>query len=107
MTLIKGQKHLAQKSQAFKALINWSNNGNQKNPLGSNKFRPSEVFTGPAQALFPVPLASNISRYMEKDIDHLFQTFLQASKSGSGDKFKAKILHIYCKKSYIECYNFC
>ncbi len=40
-------------------------------------------------------------------MDHLLQTFIQASKSGSGDKLKAKTPDVYRSRSYMECYNFC
>ncbi len=40
-------------------------------------------------------------------MDHLLQTFLQASKSGSGDKLKAKTPDIYRGSSHMEYYNFC
>ncbi len=44
---------------------------------------------------------------MPKDMDYLLQTFLQASKGGSGDKLKAKIPVIKRSRSHIECNNFC
>ena len=40
-------------------------------------------------------------------MNHLFQTFLQVSKGGSGDKLKAKIPDVYCGRSHIQYYNFC
>ncbi len=40
-------------------------------------------------------------------MDHLLQTFLQASKGGSGDKLKAKTPDVYYSRSHMECYNFC
>ncbi len=44
---------------------------------------------------------------MQKNMDHLLQTLLQASKDRSRDKLKAKTPDVYCGKSHIECYNFC
>ncbi len=40
-------------------------------------------------------------------MDHLLQTFLQASKGRSGDKLKAKTPDVYYGRSHMECYNFC
>ncbi len=40
-------------------------------------------------------------------MDHLLQTFFQASKGGSGDKLKAKTPDVYRGMSHMECYNFC
>ena len=40
-------------------------------------------------------------------MDHLLQTFLQASKGRSRDKLKTKTPDVYRDKSHIECYNFC
>ena len=107
MTLVRRQKRPAQKDQASKAPIDWSNNKNYEDSLRSNKLKPSKAPTGYLQALFLAFPTLDITWYMQKDIDHLLQTFLQASKSGSGDNLKAKILDVYCNRSHIECYNFC
>ncbi len=40
-------------------------------------------------------------------MDHLFQTFLQASKGEFRDKLKVKTPDVYCDRSYMEYYNFC
>ncbi len=40
-------------------------------------------------------------------MDHLLQTFFQASKGGFGDKLKAKTPGVYRGWSHIEYYNFC
>ena len=66
MTSVRGQSYLTQKSQASKALTNWSNNKDHKNPLGLNKLRPSkaptrlEALAGPSQALLP-PKAPDVA----------------------------------------------
>ncbi len=109
MTLVRGQVQPTQRTQASEAPINRSNDGDHEDPLASNKPGPSkapaEAPAGPPQTLSPA--APNIVRYTQKDIDHSLQTFLQASKGGSGDILKAKILDVYRGKSHMECYNFC
>ncbi len=40
-------------------------------------------------------------------MDYLLQTFLQASKGGSGDKLKITTPDVYHGRSHMECYNFC
>ena len=107
MTLIRGQGHLAERGQAFKASTNRSSNKDHKNPLGSNKSKLSKALTKPSQALFSTFPVPDVARYTQKDIDHLLQTFLQASKGGSEDKPKAKTLYVYRGRSHIKCYNFC
>ena len=43
---------------------------------------------------------------MQKDMNHIFQTFVQASKDRSKNKFKAKNPDVYRNRSHIKCYNF-
>ncbi len=111
MTLVRGQGYLARKGQASEAPTDQSNDGNHKDSLGSNKPGPSEASTGseapagPPQA--PPPTAPDVTQYTQKNMDHLLQTFFQASKDESGDKFKAKTLDVYRGRSHMECYNFC
>ncbi len=110
MTSVRGQGRTAQRIQAFEGCTDWSNNREYEDPLGSNESGPSEAakaLIGPPKAPLPTPATPNIARYIQKDINHLFQTFLQASKGGSGDKLKAKIPYIYHGGSYMEYYNFC
>ena len=112
MTSIREQSCFIQKSQAFEAPINRFNDRDYKDPLRLNKSRSSkaptksEAFAGPSWAPLP-PEAPDIVRYMQKDMDHLLQTFLQASKVGFRDKLKAKTLDVYRNRFYMECYNFC
>ena len=40
-------------------------------------------------------------------MDHLFQTFFQASKGGSENKLKAKTPDVYRDRFHMEYYNFC
>ncbi len=66
------------------ALPNRSDDGNHKDPLGSNKPRPSKALvrpktlaaieapTRPPQA----PPAPGVARYTQQNKDHLLQTFL-------------------------------
>ncbi len=111
MTLVRRRGRPAHKGQASKALTSPSlSNGDQKDPLESNEPGPSEAPEapiGPLEAPLPTPPAPDVARYMRKDMNYLLQTFLQASKSGSGDKLQAKTPDVYRNKSHMECYNFC
>ena len=110
MISIQRRGQPAQKSQASKAPTDWSNDRDYENPLESNKPGPPkapEAPIGPLKASFPVPSAPNIAWYTPKDMDHLLQISLQASKGGSGDNLKAKTSDVYHNRSYMECYNFC
>ncbi len=111
MTSVRAQKRPARRSQAFEAPTNRVNNENYEDPLVLNKPGPSEAATGPEAPVrppqAPPSAAPDVARYTQKDMDHLLQTFLQASKGGSSDKLKAKTLDVYCNRSYMECYNFC
>ncbi len=111
MTSVRGRGRPVWRGQASKAPTDWSNNGDHKNSLGSNKPGPSEApirSEAPARPPHaPPPAAPDVAQYIQKDMDHLFQTFLQASKGGSGDKLKATIPDVYCGRSHMECYNFC
>ncbi len=108
---MRGQRRSAWRGQAFETPTDWSNDGDHKDPLGSNESRPLEALFGPEvpaglpQALLPT--APDVVRYTQKDMDHLLQTFFQALKDGSGNKLKAKISDVYCGRSHIEYYNFC
>ena len=62
---------------------------------------------GLLQTILPVLPTPDVAQYMQKDMDHLFQTFFQALKGRFEDKFKAKTLDVYYNRSHIECYNFC
>lgn len=100
---------LAQKNQTSKApispLSHRFDNKNYKDPSGSNKLGLSEALA----RVFPVPPRSkalDVTRYRQKYMDHLLQTFLQASKRGLGDKLKAKSPNVYRDKSHMEFYNF-
>ncbi len=62
---------------------------------------------GPLEVPLPALPAPDVVRYTKKDMDHLFQTFLQASKGGSGDKLKAKTSDVYRGRSHMGYYNFC
>ena len=106
MTLVREQKRLAQKGQASVASIDQFSNEHHKDLLRSNKPRPSKVHIRPPQALLLIFPAPDVAQYTQKDMNHLFQTFVQVSKGGSRDKVKAKTPDIYCNKSHIECYNF-
>ncbi len=67
MISVRGQGRLAQRGQASEALTNRFNNGNYKDPLGSNKPGPSEAPTGPEAPAgppqAPLPVALDIARY--------------------------------------------
>ncbi len=111
MTSIKRRGRPAWRGQVSEALTNWSNNGDQKDPLGSNKSGPSktpiepEAPAEPSQA--PPPTAPDVAQYTQKNMDDLLQTFFQASKGRSRDKLKAKTPDVYRGRSHMECYNFC
>ncbi len=119
MTSVRRRGQPARRCQAFEAP---SSNGDYEDPLGSNESGSSEtpagseaparsetpeVPIGPPETLLPAPPAPNVAQYMQKDMDHLLQTFFQASKGGSGNKLKAKTLDVYRGRSHMECYNFC
>ena len=92
MTSVQGRGCPLQKSQAFEAPTDRFKNREHKKPLGLNKLRPSEALTRPeasdrSSQAPSLPEAPDIAGYMQKNMDHLFQTFLQASKGGSGYKF--------------------
>ena len=110
MTLIQGRGRLAQKSRISKApiglLSHRSDNEDYKDSLGSNKARLSKAIARLFQTP-PPPKAPKVARYMQKNKDHLLQTFFQVLKGGSEDKFKAKSFDVYCSRSHIKCYNFC
>ncbi len=110
MTLVRERGRPAQRSQVFEAPINRSNDGDHKDPLGSNKPGPSEALEapiGPPKTPLPTLPAPDIVRYTQKDINYLLQTFFQASKGRSWDKLKSKTPDVYRSRSYMECYNFC
>ncbi len=107
MTSVRRRGQPARRGQVSKAP---SSNGDHEDPLGSNEPGSSEAPEapiGPPKAPLPAPLAPDIARYMQKDMDHLLQIFLQVSKGGSGDKLKAKTPDVYRSRSHMECYNFC
>ncbi len=122
MTSVRGRGRPIRRGQAFKAPTGLpSSNGDHEDPLGSNKSGSSEAPTGfeapmgppeapprPPQAPpLPVPQDPGANRYSQQDLDRIIQTFFQNSKSGSGDKLKAKTPDVYRGRSHIECYNFC
>ena len=109
MTSVRGRGRLARRSLASEAPTDWSNNRDHEDPLGSNKpglSEAPETPAGPPETPLPVPPTPDVARYTQKDIDHLLQTFLQASKGGSGDKLKAKTPDVYRSRFHMECYNF-
>ena len=75
MTSIRGRGRFVQKSQAFEAPTNRSNNEDYKDLLGSNKLELFEVFIGLPQVLLFAPPTFNIAQYTQKDMNHLFQMF--------------------------------
>ncbi len=120
MTSVRRRGRPTQRSLASKAPTDpFSFNGDHKDPLGSNKLGPSEAPAcseasagspeaplGPPQApLLSMPQDPGANRYSQQDLDRFIQTFLYASKIGSGDKLKAKTLDVYRGRSHIECYN--
>ncbi len=110
MTSVRGRGHPARRGQASKAPIDRFNNGDHEDPLGSDELGPSkapEIPIGPPKTPLPTPSALDVARYTQKDMDHLLQTFIQASKGGSGDKLKAKTSDVYRARSPMEYYNFC
>ncbi len=107
MTSVRGRGRPTRRGQASEAPLS---NGDHEDPLGSNEPGPSEAPEapiGPPDTPLPTFRTPDVARYIQKDMDHLLQTFLQASKGGSGDKVKAKTPDVYCGRSHIECYNFC
>ena len=52
-----------------------------------------------------------VTKYIEKDLQKIFRTFLEArapSSDGLCKKpLKARLPNVYCGKSHIEYYNFC
>ncbi len=117
MTSVRGRGQSAHRGQASEAPTGPpSSNGDHEDPLGSNEPGLSEApagseapktLMGSPEAPFPAPPAPDVARYTQKDMDHLLQTFLQASKGRSGDKVKVKTPDVYCGRSHMECYNFC
>ncbi len=127
MTSVRGRGQPAWKSQTSKAPTGpSSSNGDYEDPLRSNEPGPSEAPTGskaltgpetlggpeahprpPQASPLPVPQDPSTNRYSQQDLDRIIQTFLHASKGGSGNKFKAKIPDVYRSRSHMECYNFC
>ncbi len=122
MTSVRGRGQLTQRSQAFEDPTGPpSSNGDHKDPLESNELglfkdpAGSEAPVGPPKALpgpplappLPVPQDPGVNRYSQQNLDRIIQTFLHASKGGSGDKLKAKTPDVYRDWSHIECYNFC
>ena len=88
MTSVQEQGRPAQKNRASEAPTDWFNNRDHENPLKSNKPglpKASEAPMGPFKTLKPptrlfvtlllVPLVPDVAQYIQKDIDHLFQTF--------------------------------
>ncbi len=70
--------------------------------------RPPDALPGPLQTPpLPIPQDPGANRYSQQVLDKIIQTILQTSKSGSGDKLKAKTPDVYRGRSHIECYNFC
>ncbi len=109
MTSVRGRGQPVWTSQASEASTNWFNNGDHKDPLGLNKRRP---FEAPTEALVrpsqtPSAMAPDIAQYTQKNMDHLLQMCLQASKGRSGDKLKTKTPDVSRGVFYMECYNFC
>ncbi len=105
MTSVRGRVRPARRGQDFEAP---SSNGDHENPPGSNKPGPSKALEAPIRPLkAPLPTLPNpdVTRYTQKDMDHVLQTFLQGSKGGSGDKLKAKTPDVDRGRSYMECYN--
>ncbi len=111
MTSVRGRGRPAQRGQASEASTDWSNNRDYKNPLGSNKPGSSKALIGPEALIGPSeaspPAAPNVAWYMQKDMNHLLQTFFQALKGGFRDKLKAKTPDVYRGRFHMEYYNFC
>ncbi len=127
MTSVRGRDRPARRNQASEAPTGpLLSNGDHENPLGSNKLGLFEAFTGskaptgpetpagpeappesPQTPPLPVPQDPGANCYSQQDLDRIIQTFLHASKGGSGDKLKAKTPDVYRGRSYMECYNFC
>ncbi len=117
MTSVRGRGRPARRGQASKALTGLlSFNEDHNNPLESNKPRPSkaptgsEAPTGPETSAGPEPLPGppqapslpqdpGANCYSQQDLDRIIQTFLHASKGGSGDKLKAKTPDVYYGRS--------
>ena len=112
MTLVWERSCSTWNSWASKASTNWFNDRDHKDPLELNKPRSFETFIKPktlaesSQAL-PPSKTPDVAWYIQKDMDHFYQTFFQASKSRSRNKLKAKTSDVYCSRSHIKCYNFC
>ncbi len=107
MTSVRGRGRPARRDEASEAP---SSKGDYEDPLGSNEpglSEAPEAPIGPPKAPFPAPPALDVARYTQKNMDHLLNTFLQASKGESGDKLKAKTPDIYRGRSHMEYYNFC
>ncbi len=104
MTLVQGKSCFPQKNHISKAFISFSfyksNNEDQKNPLGSNKY-PTESLEAPS------PKApTNVTWYTKKDLKQIIQTVFQAQTSKKRAKnktFKAKLPDDYCGKSHMKC----
>ncbi len=122
MTSVRGRGRPTRRGQASKALTSPpSSNGDHKDLLGSNELGPSKASAGskaperpseapprPLQAPpLSVPQDPSVNRYSQQDLDRIIQTFLHASKGGSGDKLTAKTLNVYHGRSHMEYYNFC
>ncbi len=117
MTSVRGQGRPARRGQASEAPTGPpSSNGDHEDPLGSDKLGPSEASAIPPEAPprpSQAPPLSNVPRnpgancYSQQDLDRIIQTFLQNSKSGFGNKLKAKTPDVYRGSSHMECYNFC
>ncbi len=119
MTSVRGRDQPAQRGQTFKAPTDTSSsnkfdNRDHENPLGSNKLGPFKALAGPKAPLGPsqappllVSQDPGANRYIQQDLDRIFQMFFHSSKGRSGNKFKAKTLDICYDKSHLKCYKLC
>lgn len=109
MTLIWGYGYLHRKYPSVALPNSFLSPFKLRNKLSNQPTRPlrAKFFT---TVIFVT--ASTIFKYIERDLQQIFKTILEAQVPTTSEKLwdkllKARFPNVYCEKSYMEYYNFC